>query len=113
MNESTENGDRPRVITFICLMGFVGALISMAVIFSPTAQQVGRWYPAYLGLSAVIGLVCMIGLWRMKRWAVYAYIGFVAINQIVLLAKGLWSVGALVIPAIIIYFTLKHVSRIS
>jgi hypothetical protein len=113
VNESIEKVERPTVITVICLMGFVGALISVALIFSPIAQQAGRWYPAYLGFASVVGLACMIGLWMMKKWAVYAYIGFVALNQVVLLAMGVWNVTALVIPAIVIYYALKHVSKMS
>jgi len=59
--ESTTN-KRPKSITAICVIGFIGAIITIPMIFSPIAKQIGAWYPLYLGLSAVIGLVCMIGL---------------------------------------------------
>ena len=105
--ESTTN-KRPKSITVICVIGFIGVLITIPIIFSSIAKQIGVWYPPYLGLSSVIGLACMIGLWKMKKWAAYTYTGFVGLNQIVLLAMGVWNIMALAIPAIVIFFALKH-----
>ena len=113
MNESVEKGKRPTSITVICVIGFLGAIISAPLVFSPIAQQIGAWYPPYLGFSSIVGLVCMFGLWMMKKWAAYTYTGFVAINQIVLLAMGVWNIMALVIPAIVIFFSLKHAPKMS
>ncbi|PXX42043.1 hypothetical protein [Undibacterium pigrum] len=113
MSESIEKVKRPTSITVICVIGFLGALIAVPLIFSPIVQQIGPWYPPYLGFSSFVGLVCMIGLWMMKKWAAYTYTGFVAINQVVLLAMGMWNVIALIIPAIVIFFALKHVSKMS
>ncbi|MCL7422462.1 MAG: hypothetical protein M8364_16350 [Methylobacter sp.] len=113
MNEFTETAERPIAITVICVLGFIGALLAVPMIFSPVAQQIGSWYPIYIGLTSLIGLVCMIGLWMMKKWAVYTYTGLVALNQIVLLAMGLWSSMALLMPAVVIFFALKHVSKMS
>jgi len=36
-----------------------------------------------------------------------------AINQVVLLVVGLWSVMALLIPAIVVFFALKHSPQMS
>jgi len=57
--------------------------------------------------------VCMVGLWMMKKWGAYVYTGFAALNQIVLIAMGVWSILALLIPAIVIFFALKNVSKMS
>jgi hypothetical protein len=113
MSETTEKAKRPTSITVICVIGFIGALITVPLIFSPIAPQIGAWYPPYLAFSAVVGLVCMVGLWMMKKWAAYTYTGFVALNQIVLLAMGVWNILALLIPAIVIFFALKNVSKMS
>ena len=113
MNETSEKAKRPTSITVICVLGFIGALFTVPLIFSPIAQQIGPWYPPYLGFSAVIGLACMVGLWMMKKWAAYTYTGFVALNQVVLLAMGVWNVSALVIPAVVIFFALKNVSKMT
>ena len=90
MSETKETPKRPTSITVICVLGFIGALITVPLIFSPIAQQIGSWYPPYLGFSAVVGLVCMVGLWMMKKWAAYTYTGFEVLNQVVYLQ---WEPG--------------------
>jgi hypothetical protein len=113
MNEITETTERPISITVICVIGFIGALMAVPLIFSPIAQQIGFGYQLYIGFSSFIGLVCMLGLWTMKKWAVYTYTGLVVLNQIVFLAMGIWSTMALIVPAIVIFFAFKHVSKMS
>ena len=102
---------RPTAITVICVLGFIGAAFTIPLIFSSIAGQIGSWYPPYLGLSAIIGFVCMVGLWQMKKWAAYTYTGFVGLNQIVLLTMGVWNVMALIIPAVVVGIALTHVKK--
>ena len=83
-------------------MGFIGALFTVPLIFSDIAKTVGAWYPPYLAISAVVGLVSMIGLWMMKKWSIITYTTFVVINQVVLITMGVWNVFALIIPGIVI-----------
>ena len=111
--ENSAKAKRPTSITVICILGILGALASLPLLFSPIAQDIGAWYPPYLGLSSIVGLVCMIGLWMMKKWAAFTYTGFVVLNQVVLLAMGVWNILALLIPAVIIFFALKHVPRMT
>ncbi len=93
---------RPGIITAICIIGFFGTLVAISMIFSDTSKQIGAWYPPYLAFSAVVGLVCMIGLWMMKKWSIVTYTAFVGINQVVLIAMGAWNIFALIIPGIVI-----------
>lgn len=93
---------RPGIITAICVIGFIGAVVAVALVFSDMARQIGAWYPPYLAFSAIVGLVCMIGLWMMKKWSIVTYTIFFAINQVVLLAAGVWNIFALIIPGIVI-----------
>ncbi len=113
MNDTSETANRPTSISVICAIGFFGSLISLPVILSPTIQQIGSWFPSYLLFSVIVGVACMVGLWSMKKWAAYTYTGFVALNQIVLLTAGQWNLLARLIPAIVIFFALKHVSAMS
>jgi len=105
-----EKMKRPTAITIICILSFSGAVFIIPTIFSDIVKQVGSWYPPYLGFSAVVGLVCMIGLWQMKKWAAYTYTGFVVLNQIVLLSMGVWNFMALIIPAIVIVIVLTYIN---
>jgi hypothetical protein len=83
-------------------LGFIGAALTILMIFSDIAKSVGAWYPPYLGFSAIAGGVCMIGLWMMKKWGIIGYTALVAINQVVLIAMGVWNLFALIIPGIVI-----------
>lgn len=111
MSETAERTKRPTSITVICVIGFIGAVITVPMIFSSIAQQIGSWYPPYLAFSAFTGLACMVGLWMMKKWAAFTYTGFVLINQVVFLIMGVWNIMALLAPAIVILFAMKHVSK--
>ena len=44
----------------------------------------------------------MIGLWIMKKWAVYVYTVFFVINQIVLLMTNRWNLLGFLLLIIII-----------
>jgi hypothetical protein len=105
------NKKRPTAITVVCVIGFIGAAFTLPLIFSEVARKIGSWYPPYLALASVIGLICMIGLWNMKKWAAYTYTAFVLINQVVLLAMGVWNIMALLIPAIVIAIAMTHLKK--
>ena len=110
-NSDLQNKKRPIAITIICILSFIGALFVIPMIFSDIAEQVGSWYPPYLGISSMIGFICMIGFWQMKKWAAYTYTGFVALNQIVLLTMGVWSIGSLILPGIVIAIALAYLNK--
>ena len=93
---------RPGIITAICIIGFLGILLSIPIIFYDIAKTIGSWYPPYLAFSAIVVLVCIVGMWKMKKWSIILYATFVGINQIVLMAIGVWNVMAILLPAIII-----------
>ncbi len=102
---------RPIAITVICIMGFIGAVFTIPLLFSNAAKLIGNWYPPYLGLSAVVGIISMVGLWKMKKWAAYLYAAFVVINQIVLLVMGVWNILALLMPAVVTVIAFAHIRK--
>jgi hypothetical protein len=65
----------------------------------------GDW-TAYLFLSGVVELGCMIGFLMMKRWIFFAYLTFIAIDQIFGISIGQWHIITLLIPAVVILLTL-------
>jgi hypothetical protein len=112
MND-TPGTQRPVAITVICILGFIGAALSIPLIFSSAASSVGGWYPPLLGLSAVVGLICMIGLWKMKKWAVFLYAAMVVVIQIVLFSMHLWTPFSLLFPVIIVAIGFANLSKMS
>lgn len=112
MND-TQTTPRPVAITIICILGFIGAALTLPLIFSDMARGIGAWYPPYLGFSAVAGLICMVGMWKMKKWSVFAYTALVIVNQVVLFTMGVWNPFALLIPAIVITIAFANLSKMS
>jgi hypothetical protein len=93
---------RPIAITIICIIGFLGTVVAVPLVFSSVAAGIAPWYPPYLAVSIVIGLGCMVGLWLMRKLAAYAYAAFVALNQVTLFSTGLWNPLTLLIPGVVI-----------
>jgi VIT1/CCC1 family predicted Fe2+/Mn2+ transporter len=103
----------------ICVISFLGVLFPVLFFFfSPLARQVfaqqfGTWSLAYMAFSTIAGLVCTVGLWLMKKWAAYAYTGLAAVNIAVGLAMGQFDIQIILITAVVIFFALKHVNKMS
>jgi hypothetical protein len=112
MND-TATAKRPVAITVICILGFIGAALSIPLIFSSTASNIASWYPPLLGLSAVVGLISMIGLWKMKKWAVFLYAAMCVVVQVVLFSTHLWTPFSLLFPVIIIAIGFAYLSKMS
>ena len=111
--EEEQVSQRPPAISLACTIGFVGAALVIPLIFSKIAREVGSWYPPYLAISATVGLICILGIWNMKKWGVYAYIGFIIVNQAVLLSMELWTLFSLLIPAIVAGIAFTHLKKMS
>jgi hypothetical protein len=106
---------RPIAITVICVIGFIGVALGvpalLAVVATGAATTFPGWYLPYLGLTMLVGLASLIGLWQMKKWGAYLYAGMFVINQIILFATGLWTPGALIIPLIVTLIALSQLSK--
>jgi len=98
-----KNNKRPGIITGVCALMLLGALVAIPTIFSDAAATIGSWYPLLLALSSIGGLITMVGLWKMKKWSVILYASMTGIVQLVLFFMGLWNIFALVIPGILIW----------
>ncbi len=112
-NEVEFYSKRPLSITVICVIGFIGAALAIPVIFSGTAKNIGNWYPPLLAFSAIVGAVCFVGLWKMKKWTAYSYAAFTGLNQIIMLVMGIWNIFALLIPGIVIFVAFKNIAKMS
>jgi len=103
---------RPGIITAICIVGFIGVLYSLAMLESgEIPKTIGSWYPPFFAFSAVAGLVCMIGLWIMKKWSVIAYTCLFVLGQIILLANNVWTPLSFLIPLIVIGIGFSQFSK--
>jgi hypothetical protein len=102
---------RPSSITLISVLGILSGLLSFWFVFQGAIQ--GLADTVFFALGGIVYLICGIGFWLMKKWAVYVYAAFAVIDQIVLLLMGRWSVMSLLLPLIVIYIGYKHLSKMS
>ncbi|MGJ0514206.1 MAG: hypothetical protein ACR65O_00475 [Methylomicrobium sp.] len=111
MNDIRWNPEKPATIIAICVIGLINAIQMINLVFSPMSKQVGAIYPVYFSFSVVLSLICIAGLWLLKRWAALFYMVLLICNQIVLVAMGYWEVTAAIIPAAIILLLFKHLDK--
>lgn len=113
ITESRRNPDKPFIITAICVIGLINAVQMLNLILSPMAKQAGAVYPLYFSAAVAVSLVCIAGLWFMKRWAAWAYMALLIANQIMLAAMGYWEITAAVVPAAIILLLGKNLDKMT
>ena len=104
---------RPVIVTVICIIGFIGALFTIPLLFSSVASQIGAWYPPYLGISALVGIISFVGFWLMRLWGLYLYTSMFILNQIVLIVMHVWSPIAIILPLVILVIGFCFRSRMS
>ncbi|HJW28060.1 MAG TPA: hypothetical protein VJ508_02295, partial [Saprospiraceae bacterium] len=90
-----------------------GGLLSFFLIFRYGIQRLGPGNTVFFAIGGIVYLVCGIGFWLMKRWAVYTALAFGILDQIVLLLLGRWGIMALLIPLVIVYVGYRHLSKMS
>jgi hypothetical protein len=89
---------RPLLLTVLCILSALGALVVIPAVFSPSIRRVAIWYPEYLAFSTVIGLICTFGIWKMKKWAVILYTVMFFVAQVILISIGAWKIYGALIP---------------
>ncbi len=97
---------RPGIITGICIIGFIGlALTLISIIILAVSDSLYLMPDSYMPFFLVtlgIGIASMIGLWNMKRWAVYTYTLNFVIGLIFSLSTGTADFLSFIIPIIVI-----------
>jgi hypothetical protein len=65
---------RPRIITTICILGYLTVLFSFPQVFSPSVKKLGVWMPAVYGILVAMHFISCVGLWYVKQWGVELYL---------------------------------------
>ena len=114
IRQKRKSGLRQTVICVI-IMGYYLTFLFFfsSLVLKISAQQFGSWYLPFLAFRAIVDLVCTVGLWLMKKWAVYALTGVAAVALAVQLAMGKSDIWSFLITAVVIFFALKHVAKMS
>jgi hypothetical protein len=105
--------ERPPVFKVLFILAVLSVIGIIPLATSDVAKSIGDWYPPYLIVSFIIGISCFVAIWNMKKLGFWAYVVFVASNQIIMLATGIWSIGALIIPGLVIFFVSRHLDKMN
>jgi uncharacterized integral membrane protein (TIGR00697 family) len=98
---------RPNLITFISILTFSAAQL---MIFRVEAQSMTTGATLYFVINAILILLCTVGLWRMKRWALWGAVALFVLNQALLLIAHSWHVWVLA-PALPLALAFLHYNR--
>ena len=112
MNESRWNPEKPAVVIAICVIGLINAIQMINLVFSPMSKQIGAIYPMYFSIAVLLSLICIVGLWMLKRWAALLYAALLICNQIVLMMMGYWELTAAIIPVAIMLLLFRHLDKL-
>ena len=91
--------ERPVLVTVICILGFLGVpltfLLSILTLVPEFAALTGQvfpiWYSVFSIVLAVLYLVGLIFIWKMKKWALVCYTTLVIADYIAMFSIGIAS----------------------
>ena len=97
-----KKSSRPSEITTLCAILVFGFLIRLSRLPHLTLLS--------LLVNSGVGIIEIIGIWKMKKWATILYISLTVIIQIVYLLQGRWIIMELILLlpiGILLYFYKK------
>jgi hypothetical protein len=92
----------PSFIYAVCTLGVLGTLPTLLLWTTEVAYMVGQWYLNFLLISTLLIWLSLVGIWKMKKWAVFAYTIIIIVTHVTLFKYNvLWNYTSLIIPAIV------------
>lgn len=102
--QTTES--RPKLITTVCVLGFLWIVFTFPGVFAPSIKKQGDWYPALMGLIVAFSFIAYIGVWHMKRWGVNMFIITFFLKQVFLITLNDISYPGIVLSCMFILIML-------
>lgn len=65
---------RPRILTLICVIGYLSVVFSFPQVFSPQIKKLGAFMPALYGILVAASFIACVGIWYVKQWGVQIYL---------------------------------------
>ncbi|MES2679510.1 MAG: hypothetical protein V4635_06475 [Bacteroidota bacterium] len=65
---------RPKIISFICIVGYLSVLLAFPQVFSPQVKKLGALMPALFGVLVAANFIACVGIWYYKQWGVQLYL---------------------------------------
>ncbi len=94
-----KSADRPKIISIICIIGYITVIFTFPAVFSPAVKKIGALVPALYGFIVAGNFMAYIGIWHMKQWGVQLYLFTFFVKTIFLISIN--DLGAGTIAGII------------
>lgn len=104
MADSAKPNQERIFIYIVCVIAFLGSLPTFFFSFTELVYSIGSWYINFLYISSVLLWASVVGIWKMKKWAVLTYTVAVIVIQIVQINHEdftLWTYSSLIIPSLV------------
>lgn len=95
---------RPTILTVLCIASFLLSIISFPAIFSPFIKKKGDFIPALSGILISMEFIATVGIWYMKKWAVFFYLVTFLLSQSLWLSIDNWAVWRFIFSLIFLIF---------
>ena len=104
--------NRPTIITILCAwltLGAIGNIFFIPLVF----REREMWYQALAVTGWLVGIVTIIGLWKMKRWAFFLYTVFNIAGIVLLWILGIRHFESIFYPAVVIGIMYSQYSKLN
>ena len=105
--------ERSSTIEILCVIGFIAALFAIPEGFVEVMRQRASFSSLVDAFFAVVFTFCLVGFWKMRRWAVFIYTGAWVIYEILLILAGHWSALTVPIPVVLIAAGFRNLWRMT
>ncbi|MAO32579.1 MAG: hypothetical protein CL824_03645 [Crocinitomicaceae bacterium] len=108
-----KNTRRPILITMICVYLILKFLGGIPLLIKYGFMIMFRDVQMPIFLTSFAGVLCVYGIWQMKKWGIQLYVVLTAANQLLLFNIGAWSLTSLIFQAILIGVVFSHYNKMT
>jgi hypothetical protein len=105
--------ERSSMIEILCVLGFITALFVIPECFAGVMRQGASFSSLVDAFFSLVFTFCLVGFWKMRRWAVFIYAGAWVIYEIILIVTGHWSALTVPIPVLLIAAGFRNLWRMT
>lgn len=107
---------RPRIISLICIVGYLSVVVAFPQVFSPSIKKLGVLVPAIYGLLVAAQFISCVGIWYFKQWGVQLYVlTFFAKTLFFMLSQqtGISFYTGMIVSVVFVIILLRHYPRMN
>ena len=107
-----EKAKRPLAITVLCSIGVFGTVYGIWKYYDYIVTGFSfDWMFLFISVSIIVNTACLIGLWFMKKWAVYLFFVFFITKQFVFYFFNVSITNSIYFSVILIAVAFFHIKK--